>query len=263
MTILEEILREKEQEVSRLLAEPVAQTSQANAVRPSLFGSIKKAKQLQVIAEIKRASPSKGIIHETVNPVQQAEIYERAGAACVSVLTDTSFFNGSFEDLKAVAEAVRIPVLCKDFIIHPVQIDRAAAAGASVILLIVAALPDAELNALRVYATALGLEVLVEVHDADELNRALEAGAQLIGVNNRDLRTFQVDLARTEEVASVFPFHSGRVLISESGIGGIADAQRAAKAGAGAVLVGETLMRSESPEQTIRSLQVDLGGSGQ
>ncbi|MGG0643930.1 indole-3-glycerol phosphate synthase TrpC [Sporosarcina gallistercoris] len=263
MTILDEILREKEQEISRLTAEPepAAQTSQTIVARPSLFDSIQNAKQLQIIAEIKRASPSKGILHETVNPVQQAEIYERAGAACVSVLTDTPFFKGSFEDLKAVAEAVRIPVLCKDFIIHPIQIDRARTAGASVVLLIVAALPDAELKALYVYATALGLEVLVEVHDKEELKRALEIGAQLIGVNNRDLRTFQVDLAKTEEVASVFPFGSGHVLISESGIGGSADARRVAAAGSGAVLVGETLMRSESTEQTIRSLQVELGGA--
>lgn len=263
MTILDEILREKEQEISRLKAEPAAQISQTMDARPSLLDAIKNAKQLQVIAEIKRASPSKGIIHETVNPVQQAEIYERAGAACVSVLTDTPFFKGSFEDLKAVAEAVRIPVLCKDFIIHPIQIDRALTAGASVILLIVAALPDAELKALYVYATALGLEVLVEVHDTEELKRALEIGARLIGVNNRDLRTFQVDLAKTEEVASAFPFGSGHVLISESGIGSSADARRVAAAGSGAVLVGETLMRSVSPEQTMRSLQDDLGGSGQ
>ncbi|MCM3757855.1 indole-3-glycerol phosphate synthase TrpC [Sporosarcina aquimarina] len=263
MTILDDILREKEKEVSLMLAEPTVRATQASVARPLLRESIRKSNQLQVIAEIKRASPSKGMIQETVNPVQQALIYEQAGAACVSVLTDTTFFNGTFEDLKAVAEAIRIPVLCKDFIIHPVQIERALAAGASVILLIVAALPDADLKALQVYATALGLEVLVEVHDADELNRALEAGAQLIGVNNRDLRTFQVDLAKTEEVAMVFPFESGRVLISESGIGGTADAHRVSKVGAGAVLVGETLMRSESPDQTIRSIQVDLEVSGQ
>lgn len=262
MTILDEILREKEQEVARLTAEPTAHISLEVESRPSLFHTIQNAKQLQVIAEIKRASPSKGIIQETVHPAQQAKIYEQSGAACVSVLTDTSFFKGSFEDLTAVAEAVRIPVLCKDFIIHPVQIDRALTAGASVILLIVAALPDAELNALYVYATALGLEVLVEVHDVDELKRALEIGACLIGVNNRDLRTFEVDLGQTEEVAGVFPFGSEHVLISESGIGGSADARQVAAVGAGAVLVGETLMRSASPEQAIRSLQVDLGGSG-
>ncbi|REB07990.1 indole-3-glycerol phosphate synthase TrpC [Sporosarcina sp. BI001-red] len=262
MTILDDILREKEHEVNRLLAEPTVPASLARVARQSLRDSIMNSDQLQVIAEIKRASPSKGIIKDTVNPVHQARIYERAGAACVSVLTDTPFFKGSFEDLKEVAEAVLIPVLCKDFIIHPIQIDSALAAGASVILLIVAALPDADLKALHVYATALGLEVLVEVHDSNELDRALEAGAQLVGVNNRDLRTFEVDLAKTEEIASVFPFESGRVLISESGIGGTTDAQRVAKAGAGAVLVGETLMRSESPDRAIRSLQVGFEVSG-
>lgn len=263
MTILDDILRKKEQEVSRMLADPNVRPTQTIVARPSLLDTIKNSNQLQVIAEIKRASPSKGVIQETVNSVQQARIYEQSGAACVSVLTDTPFFKGSFEDLKMVGEAVHIPVLCKDFIIHPIQIDCALAAGASVILLIVAALPDAELKALHVYATSLGLEVLVEVHDAVELNRALEAGAQLVGVNNRDLRTFQVDLYKTEEIASVFPFESGRILISESGIGGIADAQRVSKAGARAVLVGETIMRSKSPDQAIRSLQLDLEVSGQ
>ncbi len=258
MTILDDILRKKETEVSRLLAEPAVQPTQTILARPSLLDTIKNSNQLQVIAEIKRASPSKGVIQETVNPVQLARIYEQAGAACVSVLTDTPFFKGSFDDLKMVAEAVHIPVLCKDFIIHPIQVDRALAAGASVILLIVAALSDVELKALHVYAASLGLEVLVEVHDADELNRAIEAGAQLIGVNNRNLRTFQVDLAKTEEIASHFPFESDRVLISESGMGGTADAQRVSAAGARAVLVGETLMRSASPNQAIHSFQVDI-----
>lgn len=263
MTILEEILHQKEQEVSRMLAESTARPTPTIAARPSLLDTIKNSNQLQVIAEIKRASPSKGVIQETVNPAQQARIYEKAGAVCVSVLTDTPFFKGSFEDLKMVAEAVRIPVLCKDFIIHPIQIDHALAAGASVILLIVAALSDAELKALYVYAAALGLEVLVEVHDADELERAIEAGAQLIGVNNRDLRTFRVDLARTEEIAAVFPFESNRVLISESGICGTADAQRVSNAGAGAVLVGETLMKSPTPDQAIDDLRVGSGVIGQ
>ncbi|WP_432353484.1 indole-3-glycerol phosphate synthase TrpC [Sporosarcina sp. A2] len=262
MTILDNILKEKEKEVYRLLAGPTIQAVLEKQRRPSLIDLISYTDELQVIAEIKRASPSKGIIQAVVNPAQQARTYEKAGAACVSVLTDSQFFQGSFEDLKEVAQAVNIPVLCKDFIIHPIQIDTAHSAGASVILLIVAALPDAELRALHVYATALGLEVLVEVHDAIELNRALEAGAQLIGVNNRDLKTFDVDLARTEELAELFPFESGRVLISESGIGSTEDAQRVAKAGASAVLVGETLMRSNTPGEAVESLQVKLKVNG-
>ena len=153
-----------------------------------------------------------------------------------------------------------IPLLCKDFIIHPVQIDHAKNAGASVILLIVAALNTKELTELYQYATNLGLEVLVEVHDAEELDRALQLGAKIIGVNNRDLRTFEVDLKRTEEIASIFPFHEERVLISESGIWNTEDAERVAKAGARGVLVGESLMRSGDVGSALRSLQVELGG---
>lgn len=256
MTILEKILQEKEQELPGLVEEQSEWISMERVIRPSLLEQIKNATHLQVISEIKRASPSKGVIQVDVNPAKQAKVYEQAGAACVSVLTDATFFKGSFQDLTEVAEAVRIPVLCKDFIIHPIQIDRAVAAGASVILLIVAALTNEDLRALHLYATSKGLEVLVEVHDVEELDRAIVVDAQLIGVNNRDLRTFQVDLKQTEEIASVFPFDSGRVLISESGISSVADVERVAKAGAGAVLVGETLMRSDTPDRAIRSLQV-------
>ncbi|MDW0109915.1 indole-3-glycerol phosphate synthase TrpC [Sporosarcina aquimarina] len=256
MTILDEILREKEKEVTQLLTEPIHEKRIHEIERPSLLDRIQNANQLQVIAEMKRASPSKGMIKEGANPVEQAKIYERAGAVCVSVLTDSHFFKGSFDDLASVAKVIGIPILCKDFIIHPIQIDRAKQAGASVILLIVAALPDADLKALHAYAKSRGLEVLVEVHDRTELTQALEIGAQLIGVNNRDLRTFEVDLARTEEIARVFPFDSNHVLISESGITGKEDAERAAAAGAGAVLVGEALMRSLTPNHAIAELQV-------
>ena len=256
MTILEQILQEKEREVAQLMEEQSEWSPIHRIIRPSLFERIITTSYLQVIAEIKRASPSKGMIQADVNPAQQASVYEQAGAACVSVLTDTSFFKGSFQDLFEVAETIQIPVLCKDFIIHPVQIDRALAAGASVILLIVAALTDEDLRALHLYATLKGLEVVVEVHDVEELHRAIVIDAKLIGVNNRDLRTFQVDLRKTEEIAAVFPFTSGRVLISESGIVGEVDAKRVAKAGARAVLVGETLMKSNTPADAIQSLQV-------
>ena len=161
--------------------------------------------------------------------------------------------------MAAVAEAVQIPLLCKDFIIHEVQIDRAKEAGASVILLIVAALDITTLQRLHGYATSQGLEVLVEVHDAKELETALSINAKLIGVNNRDLRTFDVDLARTEEIAKHFPFNENHVFISESGIMNAEDAKRAAAAGASAILVGESLMRSASVEDSLRSLQVPKG----
>ncbi len=258
MTILDDIIREKEREVAALLEGGAAVQAVVSDLpaRPSLFSRLKRTEHLQVIAEIKRASPSKGIIRDRVDPVKQAARYEAAGAACISVLTDRTFFNGSYEDLQAVAQAVGTPILCKDFIIHPIQIDRAKAAGASVILLIAAVLQDAELHALNSYAGTLGLEVIMEVHSEQELTRVLAAGARIIGVNNRDLRTFTVDLAMTEQLAHAVPRGGEHVLISESGIMGPTDARRAAAAGASGVLVGEALMKSGSPEQAIRSLQV-------
>lgn len=259
MTILDKILAKKEEEVKALLAKS-PQPIHKVAPRPSLFETLRKADRLQVIAEMKRASPSKGLIAEGANPVAQAKKYEQAGAACISVLTDMPFFQGSFEDLSAVAEVVQLPLLCKDFMIHEVQIDRAVAAGASVILLIVAALEDDRLHSLHTYATEKGLDVLVEVHDEEELQRALAIDAKIIGVNNRDLKTFEVDLAQTERIAAHFPFHENRVFISESGIWGSDDAKRVAAVGASAVLVGESLMRSDSVEEAVRALQVEKLG---
>lgn len=259
VTILDKILVEKKKQIEIML-EQQSPIKESNVKRPSLYDRLYCNGNLQVISEIKRASPSKGLIAEGVNPEAQAKAYYKAGAACISVLTDTPFFKGSFEDLADVARAVPIPLLCKDFIIHPVQIDHAKNAGASVILLIVAALNTKELTELYQYATNLGLEVLVEVHGAEELDRALQLGAKIIGVNNRDLRTFDVDLKRTEEIASIFPFHAERVLISESGIWNAEDAERVAKAGASAVLVGESLMRSGDVGSALRSLQVEVGG---
>jgi indole-3-glycerol phosphate synthase len=260
MTILEKILQTKRLEVKQLLLEECVVSCETLPKRPSLFELLRETHQLEVIAEMKRASPSKGMIARNTDPVAQAKAYEQSGAVCISVLTDTSFFKGSFEDLAAVAEVVDLPLLCKDFIIHEVQIDRAKRAGASIILLIVAALDDATLQRLHQYATGLGLEVLVEVHDAKELNRALTVNAKLIGVNNRDLKTFDVDLARTEEVAKQFQFNENHIFISESGIKDTRDAQRVAAAGASAVLVGESLMRSASVEDSLRSLQVPKAG---
>ncbi|WP_186671994.1 indole-3-glycerol phosphate synthase TrpC [Sporosarcina sp. BP05] len=257
MTILDEILHEKRREVLSMLAEQDV-LQEVRPSRPSLFNKLYKTEHLQVIAEMKRASPSKGLIAEGADPVAQAISYYNAGAACISVLTDSHFFKGSFEDLAAVADNVPIPLLCKDFIIHPVQIDRAKSAGASVILLIVAALTDDELSNLHAYALASGMEVLVEVHDGLELKRAIAIDAKLIGVNNRDLRTFKVDLKRTEEIAILFPFDEERVLISESGIWESEDALFVADAGASAVLVGESLMRSGAVSAAIHSLQVSL-----
>ena len=255
-TILEKILKEKESFVNQLMQKKLP-ISKKDIKRSSLFELLYKNKQLQVIAEIKRASPSKGLIQGMVDPAHQALLYQKSGAACISVLTDTPFFQGSFEDLMTVADTVDIPILCKDFIIHEIQIDFAKSAGASVILLIVAALSKEKLKNLYAYAVSNGLEVLVEVHNAQELDVALQLDAKLIGVNNRDLHSFEVHLTNTAELAKHFPFQERRVLISESGIWTTEDAKRVAGYGASAVLVGEALMRSGEVQQSIRSLQVE------
>lgn len=254
-TILDKILDAKKGQIEQMLLESISAQDEIIA-RPSLFDSLYQSAKLQVISEIKRASPSKGLIVEEVNPANQASQYEEAGAACISVLTDTPFFQGTFDDLAEVARIVSTPILCKDFIIHPIQIDYAKNAGASVVLLIVAALEQEKLTSLYKYAISKGLEVLVEVHDSVELLRALQLDAKLIGVNNRDLRTFQVDLSRTAEIAAIFPFGEERVLISESGIWDSTDAAKVASYGASAVLVGESLMRSGDVVNSLRSLQV-------
>lgn len=258
-TILQQILDHKKTELPGLKAAAPAFEKVAT-VRPSLYETLIAAKRLQVIAEMKRASPSKGDISTETKPVEQASLYEEAGAACVSVLTETRYFKGSYADLHAVASKVAIPVLCKDFIIDTVQIDYAKAAGASVVLLIVAALEEAELKDLYNYAVASGLEVLVEVHDVEELDIALRVGAKIIGVNNRNLKTFQVDLAHTEIIGNALTKRNRKdvAFISESGIWEAPDAMQVAGYGAKAVLVGESLMRSGDVVSSLQSLQVAL-----
>ncbi len=256
MSILDKIITHKKTELPAL-KEIIPHFNHVEHVRPSLYDALLAADHLQVIAEMKRASPSKGIIAQNVSPSEQAKKYELAGAACISVLTETKYFKGSYDDLYEVAKAVSIPVLCKDFIIDEVQIDYAQAAGASVILLIVAALSNAQLRGLHAYATALKLEVLVEVHNAEELKQALDIDAQLIGVNNRDLKTFEVDLTHSKEMGAKL-VNSRAVFISESGIWTESDAALVASYGARAVLVGESLMRSETVEQDLRALKVPL-----
>lgn len=256
MTILDDILAFKKTELPALHAAPPSFQTIAKQ-RPSLYDALIAAQKLQVIAEMKRASPSKGDIAVGTNPVEQALAYERAGAACISVLCETKYFKGSYNDLNAVANAVDVAVLCKDFIIEEIQIDYAKAAGASVILLIVAALTDEQLARLHDYATAQQLEVLVEVHDEEELARALQIDARIIGVNNRNLKTFELDLVQTETIARKFA-RNDIAFISESGIWDEHDAARVANAGAKGVLVGESLMRSGDVETALRSLQIAL-----
>lgn len=256
MTILDQILDHKKTELPRL-KEQIALFEGEKKKRPSLYETLIHAERLQIIAEMKRASPSKGDIATHVHPVEQASSYEKAGAACISVLTETKYFKGSYEDLHAVAKAVTIPVLCKDFIIDEVQIDYAKAAGASVILLIVAALSDEELARLHGYATKHGLEVLVEVHDLEELERAFAINARIIGVNNRNLKTFEVDLKQTKTIARAFN-RPDIAFISESGIWDEADAALVAGYGAKGILVGEALMRSHDVTAALRALQIVL-----
>ena len=248
MSILDKIIETKRQEI-----QSYTEVKPSGTVFPdkNKLGQHLLAKK-GVIAEIKRASPSKGDIQTEVDIIAQAKKYEQAGAAAISVLTDESYFKGSIEDLREVAQVVSIPVLCKDFIVSEIQIDRAKNAGATIILLIVAALEKEELQRLFDYATGLELEVLVEVHDEQELQKALALNAQLIGINNRNLKTFDVSLERTIELAQQFPFDGKRVLISESGLHSKEDAAYVFNHGANGILVGEALMRSDNPGKWIR-----------
>jgi indole-3-glycerol phosphate synthase len=213
-----------------------------------------------LIAEVKKASPTAGVIRADFDPVRIAREYEAAGADCLSVLTDTPFFQGSLEYLRQIRAAVGIPLLRKDFIIDERQIVEAAEWGADAILLIVAILNDAQLRRFHELAEAGGLAVLVEAHDESELDRALDAGARLIGVNNRDLKTFKVDLATSERLAErLRTAGAGRevLLVSESGIKTRQDVERLACCGARAILVGESLMRETDLAGKVAEL---LGG---
>ena len=205
-----------------------------------------------VIAELKKASPSKGLIRDNFHPAELARELEEAGAAALSVLTDEEFFQGSLRNLREASAAVSIPCLRKDFIIDPFQVIEAKAHAADAILLIVAALGQTELVGLASEARAQGLDVLCEVHDMEELDRALDAGCDLIGVNTRDLRTFKVDLGAAFELAEKFP--DGVVRVAESGIHSADDICRLRAAGYDAFLVGESLMRSASPGAALQEL---------
>lgn len=205
-----------------------------------------------IIAELKRASPSKGLIRENFAPAALAYELEAAGAAVLSVLTDEKFFHGSLENLRLASHATVLPCLRKDFMVDTFQVLEARANGADAILLIVAALNDAELRTLREEARRSGLDVLCEVHDREELERALTLECECIGVNSRDLRTFQVSLARAVELAPLLPETAVRV--AESGIHTAADMQQLRAAGYDAFLIGESLMRQSSPGDALRAL---------
>jgi indole-3-glycerol phosphate synthase len=245
MNKLDEIIAHKRTEVEKLL--PRAEKLRAAATLRDDFRSLADAlradpTRLGMIAEVKRASPSAGTIAADFDPLTIARGYEKAGANAISVLTDEKYFQGRLEYLSLIREQLDIPCLRKDFIIHEAQIFEAVVAGADAILLIVAALDQPTLEHLLEVAHTFQLDALVEVHDLPELERALDTNARIIGVNNRNLKSFTVDLGTTEQLAEEVP--DDVVLIAESGIKTPADAERLAACGADALLVGETLMRS-------------------
>ncbi len=258
MSVLDEILRTKLDEVT-LLRQPGAREAirtAALAAAPArdFAGGLRRDDgRLAVIAEIKRRSPSKGDLAPDLDPALTAKAYEAGGAAALSVLTDGPFFGGAVADLQAASEAVPLPILRKDFVIDGSQIWEARAIGADAVLLIVAAIPEDELLAeLHVLATDLGLAALVEAHDDAEVDRALAAGARIVGVNCRNLGTFAEDLTTAERLRAQIP--PDVIAVAESAIRSPGDAQRMAAAGYDAVLVGEYLVRSTDPVATLRSL---------
>lgn len=235
---------------------PLQEKLRAAALERNDFRSFKAAldrgpEQLAVIAEIKKASPSKGIIDPNFDPMKQFKLYDEGGASAVSILTDKEYFQGSLAYLSRISAQSTIPLIRKDFIIHEVQIFEAVVAGADAVLLIVAALDDATLKHLYDTAKSFQLDILVEVHDLPEMERALELGADIIGINNRNLRTFETDLATTELLAD--EVDADTILVSESGIFTESDALRVLDAGANAILVGESLMREDIPQDRIKS----------
>jgi indole-3-glycerol phosphate synthase len=263
--ILDTIVEEKKREVAKLPERLIAAGNLRDAIlergeRRDFTAALREANSgsMALIAEVKKASPSAGVICKDFDPVRIAKAYEAAGASCLSVLTDERFFQGSLEYLRQIRAAVKLPLLRKDFMIDERQILEAIEWGADAILLIVAILDDARLKRFHSLATGAGLAVLVEVHDQAELERALAINASLIGVNNRDLKTFKVDLGTTERLAgelfSKLETRNSKLLVAESGIHTRADVERLAKCGAGAILVGESLMKGGDVRAKVKEL---------
>ncbi|HVC14608.1 MAG TPA: indole-3-glycerol phosphate synthase TrpC [Acidimicrobiales bacterium] len=230
-----------------------AQAAALRAPRSPFAEALRAHEGLAVVAEVKRRSPSKGPLAADLDPADVAGAYASGGAACLSVLTDEEFFGGSRADLVAAKTAANLPVLRKDFTVSVADVCDTRLMGADAVLLIVAALGDGELVALHALAGSLGLDALVEVHDERELDRALDAGASLVGVNQRDLATFEVDPARAARLAARLP--SEVVAVAESGIRGPDDARRLADAGYDAVLVGETVVTAPDRAAAVRALR--------
>jgi indole-3-glycerol phosphate synthase len=254
--ILDDILaRTRADLATRKTARSIADLEAVAATRPpvrSLTRALRRPEQIACIAEFKRRSPSAGWIGEAADPAATARAYAAGGAQALSILTDGPFFGGNLDDLGRARAACELPVLRKDFIVDRYQIVEARAAGADAILLIVAALSDPELSALLAATREIGLEALVEAHDEDEVRRAGAAGAAIIGINNRDLRTFTVDRDLACRLRAGIP--ADRIVVAESGIRDAADVARLRAAGIDAMLVGETLMRAPDPAAALRIL---------
>jgi indole-3-glycerol phosphate synthase len=259
MTILERIMQVKRAEVARAQSDvPMAELQNRLVAAPpprDFVGAIRarvEARQPAVIAEIKRASPSKGLLRKDFSPAQIAGSYARAGAACLSVLTDREFFQGAPEFLGAAREACALPVLRKDFVFDPYQVVESRVLGADCILLIAACLSTEEMKRLELEAHRLGMAVLVEVHDRSELDRALQLRTPLVGINNRNLHTFETRIETTLELLAHMP--ADRLVVTESGIAHPAEVARLMEKGVYAFLVGETFMRAEDPGSALRGL---------
>ncbi len=255
-TVLERILAETRKEVERRKRElPLGPALVADARRAGgarRFRDALMGDDVGVIAEFKRRSPSAGTLHENPDVAEIVGAYERGGAVAVSILTEGPNFGGSLADLRTARGVCDLPLLRKDFVVDIYQLREAVAAGADAVLLIVAALSAAELASLHSAACTLGLDVLVEVHDREELRRALELGADIVGINNRDLRDFSVEVERTQALMDYVP--AGVTVVSESGIAGVEQVRRLREHGVQAVLVGELLMRSADPVAALRAL---------
>jgi indole-3-glycerol phosphate synthase len=252
MSRLGEIVAHKREEIAPWLAHTADWRDRAAALGP--FRGFRKtliSGKFGFIGEIKKASPSAGVIAEDFDPVRTALVYHDAGANCISVLTDEKFFQGHLDYLALIRNKVPRPILRKDFTIDEVQIYQAALAGADAVLLIVAALLDDELKRFKAVADQIGIDCLIEIHDETELRRALDAGADFIGINNRNLATFGVDLKVTERLAPKVPH--GCTIVSESGIRTSEDLRRVVEAGAHAALIGESLMRATDPRALLES----------
>ena len=259
MTILERILQVKRGEIAaaraRVPMDEIEARARAASPARDFVGALRAkvaAGVPAVIAEIKKASPSKGLLRQNFDPAAIARSYEQAGAACMSVLTDREFFQGSADDLAKARNAAALPVLRKDFIVEPYQVYESRAMGADCILLIVACLARQDMQGLEALARELGLAVLVEVHSAPELEAALTLKTPLIGVNNRDLRTFETRLETTLELLP--RAGEGRIVVSESGIGSAEDVARLRRAGVQGFLVGESFMRAPDPGAALQNI---------